>query len=605
MRNAFLSLCFLPFLLNAQVGYWQQQVHYTMDVKMDVDKNQFSGNQTLVYANNSPDTLRRVFYHLYFNAFQPGSMMDVRSRTIADPDKRVGSRIFNLKPDEIGYQKVITLTQNGKEVNFQTIGTVLEVKLAEPIFPGSKTTFEMNFEAQVPLQIRRTGRNNSEKIQYTMTQWYPKMAAYDQDGWHPDQYVGREFYGPFGTFDVKITLPKTYVLGGTGVVQNPREVGHGYAPENEVTPAKGETLTWHFKAENVHDFAWAADTNYVHDQFKLQNGTIIHLLYNPNTANVQNWKKAPADIEKFFVFMNARFGAYAYPQFSLIQGGDGGMEYPMCTMMMGGGREYKGFFGLFAHEAAHNWFYGMLATNEQRYAWMDEGFTNFADTEAMNFIFDEKKENPHSRYLSSYMQLDSLSVLEPMTMPADRYPYNFQYGIQSYGMGQLMLMQLQYILGEETFWDGMKAYYNRWAFKHPRPEDFIKVMEDASGLELDWFLVYWTQLTHTTDYAIQSATDAPGGQTRITLENRDLRPMPVDVQVTMKNGSSRFYTIPLLEMYGTKNEKPYEPQAAWRWVDKTYELLLPVSKKDIAKIEIDPLGRSCDVNKSNNSWVEK
>ena len=201
-------------------GYWQQHVNYTMEIDMDVNSYQYNGKQKLVYTNNSPDVLNRVYYHLYFNAFQPGSEMDVRSRTIADADPRVGDRISKLQPDEIGYIKVKSLKQNGKTISHETVGTVLEVKLDQPIQPGESVTFDMDFDAQVPVQIRRSGRNNKEGVALSMAQWYPKLAEYDDEGWHADPYIGREFHGVWGDFDVKLTIDKDYVVGGTGYIQS-------------------------------------------------------------------------------------------------------------------------------------------------------------------------------------------------------------------------------------------------------------------------------------------------------------------------------------------------------------------------------------------------
>ncbi len=205
----------------AQDYRWQQRVEYAMDVRLDVTSHHIAGTQKLVYYNNSPDTLTKVYYHLYFNAFQPGSMMDVRSRTISDPDRRVTDRISKLKEDEIGYQHILTLKQDGKEVVYTVDQTILEVILAKPILPKTKTVFDLKFEAQVPLQIRRSGRDNREGIAYSMAQWFPKMAEYDFQGWHADQYVAREFHGVWGDFDVKITIDPKFVIGGTGKLQNP------------------------------------------------------------------------------------------------------------------------------------------------------------------------------------------------------------------------------------------------------------------------------------------------------------------------------------------------------------------------------------------------
>ena len=225
----FLSL-FSMLLIQAQPDRWQQRVKYTMDINMNVTTNQFTGKQKLEYTNNSPDTLTKVFYHLYFNAFQPNSMMDARSRELGktrvgrnqDWDGRVRDRIQNLKPDEIGYQKILSLKMNGVAQQFNVLETILEVKLTKPILPKTTVVFDMDFEAQVPLQVRRSGRDNPQTgVRYSMSQWYPKLCEYDYEGWHPTPYVAREFYGVWGDFDVKITIDKNYILGGTGYLQNP------------------------------------------------------------------------------------------------------------------------------------------------------------------------------------------------------------------------------------------------------------------------------------------------------------------------------------------------------------------------------------------------
>ncbi|MEX0995040.1 MAG: M1 family peptidase, partial [Balneolaceae bacterium] len=221
----FIAVCFFTQydLSEAQRdGYWQQEVNYEMEIDFDVNNHRFDGTQKLTYSNHSPDTLHRVYYHLYFNAFQPNSMMDKRSRTIEDPDSRVQDRIYHLEEDEIGYQHVQKLTQNGTPVEYEIKETVMEVSLAEPILPDSETVFEMEFEAQVPLQVRRSGRNNAEGIEYSMAQWYPKMAEYDYMGWHATPYVGREFHGVFGNFDVTIHIDRDYVVAAAGYLQNPQ-----------------------------------------------------------------------------------------------------------------------------------------------------------------------------------------------------------------------------------------------------------------------------------------------------------------------------------------------------------------------------------------------
>ncbi|MDX1532284.1 MAG: M1 family peptidase, partial [Rhodothermales bacterium] len=218
----------LPTPMAQQAAPWQQEVRYEIDVVLLADRHRLRGTERVAYTNNSPDTLRHVFFHLYFNAFQPTSLMAERNRHLPDPDPRVVPRIFELEEDEQGWHEILALTQDGEAVDWRVYDTVLEVTPVRPIHPGETTTFELAFRSQVPLQTRRSGRDSREGIAFSMTQWYPKVAAYDAIGWHADPYVGREFYGPFATFDVRITAPADHVLGATGVLQNPAAVGHGY-----------------------------------------------------------------------------------------------------------------------------------------------------------------------------------------------------------------------------------------------------------------------------------------------------------------------------------------------------------------------------------------
>jgi hypothetical protein len=345
MRNLIvISIAFLlPVVGIGQSDRWQQRVKYTMNIDMNVQTNRFAGKQKLEYTNNSADTLTRVFYHLYFNAFQPGSMMDTRSRRQgamnagggrADWDQRVKDRISNLKPDEIGYQKILSLKMNGVAQSFKVDETILEVKLSKPVLPRAKVVFDMEFEAQVPLQVRRSGRDNpTSKVRYTMTQWYPKICEYDYEGWHPTPYVGREFYGVWGDFDVSISIDKKYILGGTGYLQNANQIGYGYETKGaKVNRPVGDKLTWKFIAPNVHDFAWAADPDFIHKSKLVRDSLTLHLLYKPTNESAADWEQVLVDAEKVLPFIEKNFGHYPYKQFSFIHGGDGGMEYPMATM---------------------------------------------------------------------------------------------------------------------------------------------------------------------------------------------------------------------------------------------------------------------------------
>ncbi|MCB9188910.1 MAG: M1 family metallopeptidase [Flavobacteriales bacterium] len=607
MKRIVLSLVAMTTMLSctAQKGYWQQRVEYTMEIDMDVETNRFSGKQKLVYENNSPDTLDRVFYHLYYNAFQPGSMMDVRSRTIEDPDPRVEDRIAKLSKDEIGFHEIKYLKKNGVAQKYEMVGTILEVELDQPILPGKKVTFEMEFESQVPLQIRRTGRDNVEGIEYSMTQWYPKMCEYDKEGWHANPYIGREFHGVWGDFDVKISIDKNYVLGGTGYIQNPQEVGCGYEdPSKKMVSVTGNKKTWHFKAPNVHDFAWAADPDFVHDTTMLNNGTIIHFLFQNDTLG-ENWRNLKSFAKKGFEYVNANFGEYPYKQYSVIQGGDGGMEYPMCTLITSEG-SFAGLVSVTIHEGIHSWFQGILATNEAKYAWMDEGYCTFAQYKTLDYLYEKNTLNPLSRNYMGYIRLAQTDKEEPLTTHADFYKLNGVYGSNAYSKGAVLLMQLGYVIGEEALMRTMKRYFNEWKFKHPTPLDFKRIAEKESGLELDWYFEQFVETTNTIDYAVKSV-EAVGNKSEITLERIGDMPMPIDVIVYKKDGDLIWYNIPMRIMRGEKGEDiikvKRETLVDWPWVYPQYTFTIDIPVSQIAEVVIDPTNRLADIEPTNNTLV--
>ncbi len=585
--------------------YWQQHVNYDMDIKMDVNRYQYDGKQTLVYTNNSPETLDRVYYHMYYNAFQPGSEMDVRSRTINDPDRRVGSRIEALKPNEQGFLHVSNMTQDGKTLSPMEEGTLLIVPLAQALKPGQSTTFELDFNGQLPVQIRRSGRNNAEGVALSMTQWYPKMVEFDKDGWNASPYIGREFHGVWGDFDVKITIDKEYTIGGTGYLQNPKEIGHGYDTPNS-GPGKGENgmLTWHFKAPMVHDFAWGADPNYIHDIYKGANDVDLHFFYKDNAAIKDNWKKLQPATNQMLEFFNKHIGQYPYKQYSVIQGGDGGMEYAMSTLITGE-RSFGSLAGVTAHEFAHSWFNHVLATNELKHEWMDEGFTSYISDEAMNEVFNENKENPSAGSYSGYIRLATSGIEQPQTTHADRYALNGAYGTSAYSKGAVFLAQLGYIVGENVRDQIIKEYYNTWKFKHPTPNDFKRVAERVSGFELDWYLTDWTMTTNTIDYAIDGVR-TENGAAMVSLSRKGLMPMPLDVQVTMTDGSSKMYYVPLEMMYNEKTVPTnWTVENDWAWAYPTYEFAIDgVDAASIDSITIDPKNKMADVNKENNLYTK-
>ncbi|MBP7273626.1 MAG: M1 family metallopeptidase [Saprospiraceae bacterium] len=598
--------------VSAQSDRWQQRVNYVINVDFDVSKHQYKGKQQLTYYNNSPDTLTKVFYHLYLNAFQPYSAMDVRNRTIEDAQPNISDKILNLKPEEQGWIKINQLRCNGNKVEFFTEGTILEVTLKKPILPNSSALLEMEYDAQIPIQIRRNGRDNHEGIDYSMAQWYPKLCEYDNDGWHPNPYIGREFYGIWGDYDVTILIDKNYIVAAGGVLQNPTEVGNGYTNPNEMLNIpKGEKLTYHFKATNVHDFAWGADRDFVHKKITSKAGTVLHFFYQKN-ENTTSWDLLPQAMDEAEQYMNKNFGEYAYPEYYFVQGGDGGMEYPMLTLITGN-RPLNSLVGVSVHEWMHSWYQMMLGTNESLYAWMDEGFTSYASERVMNYLaskgilIDRKPtENAFTNTYAGYLNLTLSGKEEPLTTHADFFQTNFAYSLASYVKGSVFLNQLEYIIGKENFDTGLLRYYNTWRFKHPTPNDLIRVFENQSGLILDWYKDFWVNTTYTIDYSVDSVYSVDD-KTTIRLKRNQPMIMPIDLKVTYTNGKEKYFYIPLDLMRG---EKPNEGKQKrkelpdWQCTNPTYDVIIDDDLDEISKVEIDPSMRMADVVRANNIYPQ-
>ncbi|HVX26242.1 MAG TPA: M1 family metallopeptidase [Parafilimonas sp.] len=607
--SLFILFVLFSFIASAQPDRWQQRIAYNINVNMNVAKNQFTGNEKIDYWNNSPDTLDRVFFHLYWNAFQPNSEMDVRSRVLGqtllgtdrngnpvyDWDSRVRDRIQHLQPNEIGYDSTVYVKLNGVNQKLIYHETILEVDLKTPIFPHSKNSFEVSFNCQVPIQIRRSGRDNAEGIRYSMSQWYPKLAEYDYAGWHADPYIAREFYGVWGDYNVNITIDKNYMLAGTGTIQNADEVGYGYSPSNANHQSNTKTLTWKFAAQNVHDFVWAADTAYTMIKKQIPNGPLFYFVYKKVDSVQSDWEALANTIEKAYPFIAKTFGPYPYKNYSFIQGGDGGMEYPMATLIK------TPSIGAAIHEFMHSWYQGMMGTNESLYAWMDEGFATYAELRTSAWLRGDTGFAFTNSY-NSYFRLIKSNKEEPLSTHADHFNTNYAYEVGSYSKGSIFLAQLGYIVGEKNLDKILLEYYNEWRFKHPNPNDFIRIAEKVSGLELQWYKEYWIYSTKTIDYAIGDI-NMNGTNASITLKRLGLMPMPVDVLVTYKDGSQEMHYIPLDLMFGAK---PAEDtiktivEKEWQWVDPEYSFNIARSVADIKSIEIDPTERMADVNRVNN-----
>ena len=585
---------------------WQQRVDYEMDISLLADTHQMRGSQRLTYTNNSPDTLRTVYYHLYFNAFHPNSMMAERNRHLLDPDGRIVPRIFNLDADTRGYHRILSLQQDGQAVDYTIRETVVRVDLAEPIPPGTSTVFEMEFESQVPKQTRRSGWMNDEGIEFSMSQWYPKMAEYDERGWHADPYVGREFYAPYGQFNVNITAPANYTLGATGVLQNPEEVGHGYDQDRgmyrpgDTSWAETDSLTWRFQAETVHDFAWVADPDYIHETFSDAAGTKYHLLYQADVE--EGWRPMKQWVPQLINYFSAEYGDYPYPQFTVAQAGDGGMEYPMINFLTGR-RSPRSLLGVTAHEAAHEWFYSALGTNEADYAWMDEGFTAYATTEGVAHVTG--RENPsHEGAFRTVLFAQHIGLLERFNTPADWFETNLGYGVSAYPGGEMIVEMLSYVIGEENRDQWIRRYMDQRSGQHPDPFDVEKFAEEVSGLRLDWYFEQFTNTTRALDYGISDLSQersANGYRVTIDLKRHDVAAMPQDIRLSLENGGEQWINIPLVVMHGHKPvPDDWVVAEPWPWTYPEYQVTVTVPSK-VERAVLDPERLTPDRNRLNNT----
>ena len=608
--NVLVAVLLLATTAQAQPDRWQQQISYNMDVRLNVQTNILQGKQQIQYTNNSPDTLREIYFHLYWNAFQPNSSMDVRSRELGtkivgrnrdgsdrlDWDARVKDRISKLQPNEIGYCHIQTITLNGVTLKGKEYETIVKYELPKPILPKQTVSIQTQFEAQVPVQIRRSGRDNAEGVRYSMSQWYPKVVEYDYTGWTPNPYIAREFYGVWGDYDVNITLDKSYKIGASGVLQNAAAIGWGYdKPGTPLKDIAGESRSWRFKAQKVHDFVWAADPGYQHITRKLDNGPLLHFIFKSDKADDANWVNTANECARAYPFMKDLFGAYPWPEYSFIQGGDGGMEYAMATLIK------SASLGTAIHEWMHSWYQHLMGTNESLYAWMDEGFTSYGESVVTQYLKGGTGFALADEY-RGYIALAKGKFEEPMSTHADHFATNYAYSTAAYSKGAVFLGQLGYIVGDAAFRKILHAYYDAWKFKHPNPNDFVRVAEKVSGMELDWYKEYMVYTTKTIDYAIDSLW-MEDNYTLVRIKRLGEMPMPVDVTLTFKDSTTEQHYVPLNLTYGEKPAESKEPRVVYpaqRWTHR--EMIIRTNRRinEIISVEIDASQRLADIERKNN-----
>ncbi|MBI2722653.1 MAG: M1 family metallopeptidase [Bacteroidetes bacterium] len=609
-------------------GYWQQDVHYNIKANLNDSTDILTGKEELIYWNNSPYDISYVYFHLYNNAQNKDSYA-------ADLYK---NNDYNLKfskyrAENLG-TKVTKINALGQELKTELDNTILKVYLPKPVKSGESVTFNIDFETYFDKEAIRNRMKLFKTFgnkHFDIVHWYPRIAVIDRKfAWTTDQHMDHEFYADFGSFYVEMTLPNNYIGDGTGVLINEQEVLPDTlrkkldisnflkkpfnSPPSTIIKKDGSTKTWKFSAINVHDFAFTADPTYRIGETNWNGVRCIALVQEPHAAG---WYNASAYIAKVLEVNSYNIGPYHYPKMICADAQDG-MEYPMLTLDGGWDPNYR---SLFVHEMTHNWFFGMLGTNETYRAFMDEGFTQFYTADTYQFIDGpiELEPEPKSKYLQRFTDrkrvLDNEiynsyfnnTVVKNEEVTLNTHSDDFNGGIRhGGGYGQVytktaaMLKNMEYVLGRALFDKAMQHYFNQWKICHPYPEDFRNSIIMYTGIDLNWFFDQWLETSKTIDYSIGKIKRKKNDVYEITFKRKGSMQMPIDFVVIDKNDSARHYYIP-----NTWFEKPTKATTLPRWIGwgpklkPTYTATLNIGTK-IKNVIIDPSYRLADVDMTNN-----
>ncbi len=616
--------------------YWQQDVAYSIKVKIDERKLTVGGDLELVYTNNSPDTLKEVFFHLYQNAFQEGSYYDNLQK-----ENGVKPRYGLYEKDGLGTEVKDVKSSKGIDTVIYD-NTLMNVKLSKPILPHESVVFNINFKTYWGSGSSRRrmkayyveGRN----IHFNGTHWYPRMAVYDRKfGWNTNQHLDKEFYGDFGTFNVELEFANDYIVEATGKLINEEEVlpsdlknnlhisnfyhrgekGNGDTLSVPVKREKGKTKVWKYYAENVHDFAFTADPTYRLDE-REWNG--IRTIAVVEERHCPKWTTAAEFAMQVIKVYSEDFGMYEYPKMVVADAQDG-MEYPMLTLDAGNEPFFK---GLFAHEIAHNWFYGMIGSNETYRAFMDEGFTQFLtvwslekldgfvyspyDRKRNKWYVDKFRNAPKSRDIRAYLGYLTMAIKRE-DPPLNTHSSDFDGGSLRHGGGYgqvysktaVMLYNLQYVLGDSLFQAAMQNYVQRWKFAHPYPEDFRESIISFTNVDLNWFFDQWLETSKVIDYSIKKVKKLNQDTFEITFLRKGEMQMPIDFSVTSYSDSIYNFHIPNTWFIKSTKRTVLPKWYGWGNLKPEYKAIVVISG-GIYDVQIDTSGRLADVNPLNNSW---
>ena len=612
----------------APLGYWQQDVHYTIEANIDETKDIIDAKQTLEYWNNSPDDLAFVYFHLYQNAFIPNSYC-------SELHHQNHSKIEYGRYEKKGLGTVVkNLKVDGELVKTELDNTILKVFLNKPLKSGEKITFDLDFKTYFDsgsLRRRMKKFNAFGNTHYDGVLWYPRISVYDKKfGWTTDQHLGKEFYADFGTFDVKLTFASNYVVEATGALQNSEEVmpkalrekldiknfanKEWNSPASIIIPYDSlSRKTWIYHAENVHDFAFTADPTYRIGEVEWNGIRAISLVQEPHASKWQNAAQYAADCIRIF---SEDIGMYAYNKIIVADARDG-MEYPMITLDSGSDPGYR---GLLAHEIGHQWFYGQVGSNETYRAALDEGFTQFLTAWALNKIDGEYlvTEKPKSKYKAhfkddvkaidsrvyyAYMR-DATKFDDPkLNTHSDDFGSSLGHGggyRHVYYKTAAMLYNLQYVLGDDLFLESMQHYFEKWKMAHPYFDDFRTAITEYTKVDLNWFFDQWLETSKTIDYSINKVKDLGGNKYEITFERKGSMQMPIDFSVYTVEGQEKKFHIPNTWFHKSTDATILEKWHAWGKIYPTYTATVSLDN-ELKSVVIDPTNRLADSYMLNNS----
>jgi hypothetical protein len=594
---------------------WVQRARYRIDAQLDPDKQRLTGSEQVTYVNRSPDTLKTLAVYLRQNLFAPGSPR-------REPVPITGGVTLTRVEAEGRELRPLLADSDPRMAGYELSATVMWIRPPHPVAPGDSTTLAFAWSFTPP-PSPSDGRQGREPDVYFLGYWYPQMAVYDDvNGWVTDPYInGAEFYMDMADYDVRVTVPRGWAVGATGTlrdsasvltprtlerlaaIRGKRDVAHIITTADLGTGnalvSKGSTATWHFTASSVRDFSWGAGNHHLWDAtsalVRNQRGTVdtvaIHSFFRVSPAAAA-WALGGARFTRDAIEQLSRWlWPYPWPQMTSMEGvlTSGGMEYPMMTLMQPWA-DTLSLAGDLMHETGHMWFPMQVGSNETRHAWMDEGLTQFNAAQAMRVLYGEPRSggrpnDSEQGQRATYTRAARNGNDAALMTWSDLFPLNL-YWVSNYNKTAQVLVALRGMLGDSTFHRALLEYGRRWTGRHPDPADFFNTFENVSGRDLSWFWTSWFYQAWPLDQAIGSVV-AQGDSLVITVEDRGLVPMPVNLSVTRENGSVLHVSIPAEEwLTGRRAIRGSVP-------------LVPA----VVKVQIDAEGAFPDLNRANQTWV--